>query len=84
MGVLAPRLGSRDTTMQETSQETPAVTAGGYWVDPVIEVFKRDVDRTLLREALKMTPGDRLLNLQRLCDCAEEVRRAGQKAKAHR
>jgi hypothetical protein len=45
----------------------------------VIEVFKRDVDRRLLREALKMTPGDRLMNLQRLCECAEEVRRAVRK-----
>jgi hypothetical protein len=26
------------------------------WRDPVIEVYKRDVDRTLLRENLKLTP----------------------------
>ncbi|MGO8750053.1 MAG: hypothetical protein ACLQNE_29245 [Thermoguttaceae bacterium] len=70
--------------MQETSQEASAAAACGCWVDPVIEVFKRDVDRTLLREALKMTPGDRLMNLQRLCECAEELRQAGQKAKAQR
>ena len=25
-------------------------------VDPVIEAYKKDVDRTLLREALKRTP----------------------------
>jgi hypothetical protein len=31
--------------------------------DPVIEVFKKDVDRTLLRENLKMTPEARLRNL---------------------
>jgi hypothetical protein len=28
--------------------------------DPVIELFKRDVDRTLLRENLKLSPEERL------------------------
>lgn len=28
--------------------------------DPVIEYFKKDVDRTLLREHLKLTPQQRL------------------------
>lgn len=28
--------------------------------DPVIEAYKRDVDRTLLREHLKLTPQQRL------------------------
>lgn len=32
--------------------------------DPVIEALKRDVDRTLLRERLKLTPYERLLALQ--------------------
>ncbi len=27
--------------------------------DPVIEVFKKDIDRTLLRENLKLTPEER-------------------------
>jgi len=35
------------------------------------------VDRTLLREALKLTPGQRLLNLQQLCEGAEQLRLAG-------
>ncbi|MGD0899496.1 MAG: hypothetical protein ABR915_16810 [Thermoguttaceae bacterium] len=52
------------------------------WVDPVIEAYKRDVDRTLLREALKMTPEERLANLQRLCEFAEEIQRAGRKSRA--
>lgn len=29
-------------------------------VDPVIEAYKKDVDRTLLRENLKLTPTQRL------------------------
>lgn len=32
--------------------------------DPVIEVFKKDVDRTLLRENLRLTPEQRLQKLQ--------------------
>ncbi|MGH2795715.1 MAG: hypothetical protein ACRDKG_15590 [Actinomycetota bacterium] len=32
--------------------------------DPVIEAYKRDVDRTLLRENLKLSPEERVLKLQ--------------------
>ena len=66
--------------MQTGSQEFSA----DLWPDPVIEVYKRDVDRTLLREALKLTPEQRLVNLQRLCDGAEQLLLAGQKARAVR
>ena len=45
--------------------------------DPVIEVFKKDVDRTLIRENLKLTPEERLLQLMKLQEFAEELRRAG-------
>lgn len=44
---------------------------GAVEKDPVIEVYKRHVDRTLLRENLKLTPEERLRNLmaaQRLLD----------------
>ena len=37
------------------------------WTDPVVEAYKRDVDRTLLRENLKLTPEERLLKLQGSC-----------------
>ena len=45
--------------------------------DPVIEVYKRDVDRTLLRESLRLTPDERLRRLVELQRVAEELRRAG-------
>ena len=45
--------------------------------DPVIEAYKKDVDRTLLRENLKLTAEERLRNLMRLQRFAEEMRRAG-------
>jgi hypothetical protein len=32
--------------------------------DPVIEYYKKDIDRTLLRENLKLTPEARVLKLQ--------------------
>ena len=46
-------------------------------VDPVIEAYKKDIDRTLLRENLKLTPEQRLLKLIELQRFAEELRRAG-------
>jgi hypothetical protein len=45
--------------------------------DPVIEAYKKDIDRTLIRENLKLTPDERLKNLERLQEFAEELRRAG-------
>ncbi|HEY7189035.1 MAG TPA: hypothetical protein VH436_20900 [Vicinamibacterales bacterium] len=32
--------------------------------DPVIEAYKKDIDRSLLRENLKLTPEQRLQKLQ--------------------
>jgi len=49
--------------------------------DPVIEVYKLDVDLSLLRENLKLTPTERLLKLQALQEWAEELRRAGRAAR---
>jgi hypothetical protein len=50
------------------------------WTDPVVEAYKRDVDRTLLRENLKLTPEERLLKLQDFVRFLSEVRAAGKKA----
>jgi hypothetical protein len=44
--------------------------------DPVIEAYKKDVDRTLIRENLKLTVQERLDNLASLQRFAEELRRA--------
>ena len=35
-------------------------------LDPVIEAYKKDIDRTLLRENLRLTVEQRLENLMRL------------------
>ena len=49
--------------------------------DPVIEAYKKDVDRTLLRENLKLTVEQRLRNLMELQKLSEELHRAGQKTR---
>ncbi len=45
-------------------------------MDDVIEVYKRDVDVTLLDESLKLTVEERLRNLQNFGRCIEEMRAA--------
>ncbi len=44
--------------------------------DPVIEAYKKDVDRTLLRENLKLTPEERLHKLTQVMRSLGEVRAA--------
>jgi hypothetical protein len=48
--------------------------------DPVIEFYKKDVDRTLIRENLKLTVEERFLKLMELQKFADALRRAGQEA----
>jgi hypothetical protein len=48
--------------------------------DPVIEAYKRDVDRTLIRQHLRLTVEQRFDALMRLQEFAEELRRAGEQA----
>jgi hypothetical protein len=47
--------------------------------DPVIEAYKKDVDRTLLRENLKKTVEERFRALMELQRFADELRRAGRR-----
>ena len=46
-------------------------------LDPVIEAYKRDVDRTLIRENLRKSHEERLLTLERMQAFVAEVRAAG-------
>jgi hypothetical protein len=50
--------------------------------DPVVEVYKRDIDRTLLRANLKLTVTERLQNAMAHARFADEVRHAGRKLRA--
>ena len=44
--------------------------------DPVIEAYKKDVDITLLRENLKLTPDQRMDKLQAALRFIEEIQAA--------
>lgn len=50
--------------------------------DPVIEMYKKDVDRTLIRANLRLTVEERILNGMELQRTAEELRRAGKAFRA--
>jgi len=47
---------------------------------PVIEAYKKDVDRTLLRENLKLTTAQRIEKMIAVLAFAEELRRSGRGA----
>ena len=49
--------------------------------DPVIEAYKKDVDRTLIRENLRLSVEERFEKLMRLQEFAEELRHAGRRAR---
>lgn len=49
--------------------------------DPVIEAYKKDVDRTLIRENLKLTVDERVRKMISVLGFIEEVRRSGRSKK---
>lgn len=49
------------------------------FVDPVIEVYKKDVDRTLLRENLKLTVEERLQKFRAFMHGIAELKAAGRR-----
>ena len=58
--------------------------ARSNWKDPVVEAYKKDVDLTLLKKNLRLTPEERILAAMELQKLAEEVRRAGREARRGR
>jgi hypothetical protein len=49
--------------------------------DPVIEAYKKDVDRTLIRENLKLTVDQRVRKMLSALGLAEEIRRSGKRGR---
>ena len=49
--------------------------------DPVVEAYKKDIDRTLLRENLKLTPDARFRKFQSFAVYARELREAGRQSR---
>jgi hypothetical protein len=55
---------------------SPGTSAPAPALDPVIEAYKKDVDRSLLRENLMLTPDERLRKLAAFMKSLQEVRAA--------
>ena len=49
--------------------------------DPVVEAYKAGIDRTLIRENLKLTVEQRFRKAMELACLADELRRAGRESR---
>ena len=49
--------------------------------DPVVEAYKKHIDRTLIRENLRLTVDQRFQQLMKLQRFAEELQKAGRKVR---
>ncbi|PYS52660.1 MAG: hypothetical protein DMG13_15520 [Acidobacteria bacterium] len=54
------------------------------YCDPVIEAYKKDVDRSLLRENLKLTVEERFRKFESVARFARELRDAGERSRSGR
>ncbi len=50
--------------------------------DPVVEAYKKDVDRTLISENLRLTVDQRFQRLMKLQQFAGDLQRAGKEAES--
>jgi hypothetical protein len=70
--------------MSESESHDERLIGGIFPPDPVIEYYKKDLDRTLYRENLKLTVTERFEKAMALQRFAEELRRAGKDAGLHK
>lgn len=63
--------------MEDKSKTHLQAKASG--TDPVIEEYKKQIDRTLIRENLRLTVEERFEKLMRMQQFAQELRQAGKK-----
>jgi hypothetical protein len=59
----------------------PTELAAPDYCDPVIEAYKKSVDRTLLRENLNLSVEERFQKFERFMEYVYELRAAGQRAR---
>ena len=52
--------------------------------DPVVDAYKKGIDRTLLRANLKLTVTERFQRAMALARFADELRRAGRELRSQR
>lgn len=77
-----PRTGAADSEPAECGRGDSELRrqpppAGEARPDPVVEAYKRHVDRSLLRQNLRRSATERVENLMALQELAAEARRAG-------
>lgn len=70
-----------DLRMTPETAQPSADLIGADRLDPVIEAYMKDVDRTLLRENLKLTVEQRFEKFERFQEYARELREAGRRAR---
>ncbi len=71
-----------NSTNDRDPSRTPVPLAPADYSDPVIEAYKKDVDRTLLRENLKLTEEQRIRKAQSFHESVEGWREAGRRSRA--
>ena len=67
---------------EKVPEPAAAVPPPSEYVDPIIELYKKDVDRSLLRENLKLTVEQRFEKYERFMRVAEELRAAGRRSRS--
>jgi transcriptional regulator with XRE-family HTH domain len=76
-GIGSPRVETVERLVEAAGFHVRVVLEPIMPQDPVIDAYKRDIDRSLLRDNLGRTPEERVEALQALHDLAAEARRAG-------
>jgi hypothetical protein len=74
---------TKETTSPTTVPATPGAAdpVPADYFDPVIEAYKKDVDRTLLRENLKLTVEQRIAKAISFHKSIDKAREAGRRAR---
>ena len=70
-----PKPGERNYSLAWEKEKNKMDHSRG--LDPVIEAYKKDVDRTLILKNLKLSYEERLQNLMQLQKFADELQKAG-------
>lgn len=61
---------------------SPGQLSAADYRDPIVEAYKKDVDRTLLRENLKLSVDERFQKFERFMEYVAELREAGRRARS--
>jgi hypothetical protein len=78
------RVGNGSRYTIPMNEAKTALETYGIEPDPVIEAYKKDVDRSLIRENLKLTPTQRFQKHARVLHLARALRRAADKTRSRR